>query len=176
MMIGKHFSQVSESLSLVSKSAVERSILLLDLTRAAGGTVWIAGNGGSAATASHFANDLTKMAKVNAVAICDMIPTILAYGNDDGWDRMFANPLLKYMKPMDCVVGISCSGNSSNVVEFIKAAGGRRIIGMTGPSPSKMSILISDPNVLIRAMSDEITVQEDVHSIACHAIARSLMP
>ena len=173
-MIGKHFSQVDECLSLVSKDTIERAIVLLDLTRHAAGTVWVAGNGGSAATASHFANDLTKIGKVNAIAICDMIPTILAYGNDDGWDRMFANPLLKYMKPMDCIVGISCSGNSDNVVEFIRAAGGRRVIGMTGPSPSKMSLLIADPNVLIRAMSDEITVQEDVHSIVCHAIARSL--
>lgn len=172
--IERHLHQVSEALTLLDVTKVQEAVELIRLTKSAQGTVWIAGNGGSAATASHFANDLTKMAKVRAVAISDLTPTTLAYGNDDGWDRMFANALIQLFKPMDCVVGISCSGNSMNVVNFVGVAIEKRCIALTGPDPSRLSLIVHEPNVLIHAMSDEITVQEDIHSIICHSIARRL--
>jgi D-sedoheptulose 7-phosphate isomerase len=151
---------------------VERTVEILKTVRAAGGTVWLAGNGGSAATASHFANDLTKMAKVKALAISDFTATTLAYGNDDGWEQMFANALQVHIGLKDAVLGISCSGNSKNIISFLSAARTRFKIGFTGPDQSLMSKMGVD--VLVRAMANEITVQEDVHSIVCHAIAGAL--
>lgn len=169
----RHASQVCEALSLTNESKVERAIEILRLVAQAGGTVWLAGNGGSAATCNHFANDLVKMAKIKAVDMTHMVSTVMAYGNDHGWDRMFSNPFLALCGPWDAVVGISCSGNSPNVVNLLEAANCHKI-GLTGPGDNKMARMISDPNVCILALSDEITVQEDVHSIICHSIVRSL--
>lgn len=167
-----HFSQVCEALTLVDPSMIERTIEIMKLVKAAGGTVWLAGNGGSAATASHFANDLTKMAKVKAICVSDMTPTTLAFGNDDGWNEMFAHFLEVHIGTKDAVVGISCSGNSQNIISFLAMAKTRFKIGMTGPGTSRMTLMNTD--VLLRAMADDITVQEDVHSAICHAVARSL--
>lgn len=167
-----HFSEICEAFSLVDDGQILRAIEILTTIRAAGGTVWIAGNGGSAATASHFANDLTKMGRVKAICISDMTPTTLAYGNDDGWEFMFSNALEAHIGNKDAVVGISCSGNSPNIIAFLHMAKSRFKIGLTGPGVSRMSQMYTD--VLIRAMADDITAQEDVHSAVCHAIARSL--
>lgn len=170
--ITKHFSEVCESLSLVNDQDILRAVQIMRTVKAAGGTVWLAGNGGSAATASHFANDLTKMGKVKAIAISDMVPTTLAYGNDDGWPSMFSNTLEAHISAKDAVIGISCSGNSQNIVSFLAMAKNRFKIGLTGPGVNKLSQMNMD--VVIRGMADDITVIEDVHSIVCHSIARSL--
>lgn len=172
--ISKHFLEVAETLSLVDDQAILRTIEILKIVRAAQGTVWLAGNGGSAATASHFANDLTKMGKVKALSVADFTPTTLAYGNDNGWDKMFSDTLEAHMGPKDAVIGISCSGNSRNIITFLAMAKNRYKIGLTGPGQNAMTEMKPAPDVIIRAMADEITVQEDIHSIVCHAIARSL--
>lgn len=170
--ISRHFSEICEAFSLVDIGEVERAIKIMRIVKQAGGTIWLAGNGGSAATASHFANDLTKMAHIKAIAISDMTPTTLAYGNDEGWNEMFSQTLEVHIGAQDAVIGISCSGNSMNVISFMAAAKSRFKIGLTGPDQSRMSLM--KPDVLIRAMSDEITVMEDAHSAICHAIAREL--
>lgn len=172
-IISKHFSQVCEALTLMQDTDVQRVVDILKVVKAAQGTVWIAGNGGSAATASHASNDLTKMGKVKALAISDFVPTVTAYGNDDGWDSMFAHALEAHIGPKDAVIGISCSGNSANIIAFLAMAKSRFRIGFTGPGVSRLTQMNLD--VIIRGMSDEITIIEDCHSIAFHAIARSLM-
>lgn len=171
--IQRHFDQIGEALTLVDEDQVRRTIEIMKTVRAAGGNVWLAGNGGSAATASHFANDLTKMGRVKSISLSDLTPLTLAHGNDDGWDAMFSYPLESLIGPKDAVIGISCSGNSMNVVNFLIAARGKYKIAFTGPDQDS-KISKSKPDVVIRAMANDITVQEDVHSIVCHAIARSL--
>lgn len=171
--IARHFSEVDEALSLVDVSEIQKAVELIREIRALDGTVWIAGNGGSAATASHFANDLNKMARAKAIAISDLTSSFLAYGNDDGWAEMFSGPARLHIGENDAVIGISCSGNSTNIVTLMKMSQGRFRIGMTGPEPNLISLL--KPDALIRGMANEITVIEDIHLIACHSIARALM-
>lgn len=167
----RHYSQVTEALSILDNDQVNSASEIIRIVRGNRGNVWIAGNGGSASTAAHLANDLSKMCRVRAIAISDMSPTTLAHGNDDGWENMFSAPLALQIRDGDAIVGISCSGNSANIVSFLNFKNAFRI-ALTGPGESKISRL--NPNVIIRAMSDEITVIEDIHSIICHAIARSL--
>lgn len=171
--ISKHFFQVTEALTLADEQCIQRVVDILKVVKAAQGTVWLAGNGGSSATASHAANDLTKMGKVKALALSDFVPTVTAYGNDEGWDSMFAHALEAHIGPKDAVIGISCSGNSANVISFLAMAKSRFRIGFTGPGVNRLTQMNLD--VVIRGMSDEITVIEDVHSMVFHAIARSLM-
>ena len=85
----EHLNTVSAVLGLVPENNIQKIVKLLRSTRARGGTIFVAGNGGSAATASHFANDLVKMGGVRAISLPDATPTILAYGNDNGWGFMF---------------------------------------------------------------------------------------
>jgi D-sedoheptulose 7-phosphate isomerase len=169
----RHIREINEAFMLLDEERIKHVVNTLKVVRAAGGTVWLAGNGGSAATASHFSNDLTKMGHVKAIAISDLTPTTLAYGNDNGWDQMFAHALEMHIGPKDAVIGISCSGNSKNIVAFLAMAKSRYKIAFTGPGYNRISKEVL-PDILVQVMSDEITVIEDVHSAICHAIARSL--
>ena len=88
-----YFAEVSEALSKLDQDQIKKAVDILRIAKDVDSFVWILGNGGSAATASHFANDLLKMAGIRAIAIPDMTPTVTAYGNDNGWENMFGTML-----------------------------------------------------------------------------------
>ena len=140
-------------------------------------TVYIVGNGGSAATASHFANDLVKLAGIRAISVPDMTSTIMAYGNDGLWSLMFSDYLNAVMRPMDILVAISCSGRSKNVIEAVRTAimlDGNVIIftgGRVGNDLIKLPF--SYPSISID--HPDIRVVEDCHLAICHAIVGALM-
>lgn len=174
--IGRHFSEVSEGITLLEKQEISVAIMVMNIVRKNGGTVYLFGNGGSHTTASHFANDLLKVARVKAVCIGDMTSSMLAYGNDDGWKKMFSNPLEGMLRECDGVVGISCSGNSENVVSGLRVALDRGVlaVGLTGMSLDSEINKIG-LNALVHTLgSPDIRVQEDLHVMVCHSIIRSL--
>ena len=90
--------------------------------------VFIVGNGGSASTASHMANDLSKQAQVGgrrplrAHALTDSVETITAFANDIGYENVFAAQLKTHARPGDVLVLISCSGKSPNLIKAIQVA------------------------------------------------------
>jgi D-sedoheptulose 7-phosphate isomerase len=133
--------------------------------------VWLVGNGGSAATAMHFSNDLQKMCGVDTLSVPSMIPTALAYGNDDGWHNMFSYAMGAF-KVGDILVAISCGGSSQNVINAAKYASKQdgKLIILTGGITVKNE-LAEMPGIIISIESDDIKVVEDVHMIVCHAIA-----
>jgi len=168
-------SKVMVAMSRVNFDEIEKCIKILREARQTGNQVFIVGNGGSAATASHFANDLLKMAGIRALSIPDMTPTTLAYGNDNGWKYQFVDPISKLYNPRDVLIAISCSGNSENVVnctDFIVSP----LIVLTGNDPKcKLAMrTIGVTSAIIYVQDDDITVQESIHSVICHAIARIL--
>lgn len=175
--IRKHFSEISEGMSFLDLDEIKQAVDVLRLVRDnLRGTAYIFGNGGSHATASHFANDLMKMYRLRAVCIGDMGPSMLAYGNDNGWESMFAGPLARLLNPAgDVVIGISCSGNSENVINALVYARSREIltIGMTGIGGGEMAGLRLDALIHTPGTQD-IRTQEDLHSMICHAIVREL--
>ena len=169
---------VATALSGVYAPRVDEMVKLLERVRYQQATVYVIGNGGSAATASHFANDLLKMCGVRALALTDLSPTVLAYGNDHGWDQMFAMPLRRLLQPMDCVVAISCSGDSPNVAEamrMVKTCGlpSLKSIVLTGADVNcRLAKII--PDVIVYVPFKDIRVQEDCHLVICHAVAGAL--
>ena len=167
-----YISKVMVAVSHINFNEIEKCIKILREARQTGNQVFIVGNGGSAATASHFANDLMKMVSIRALSIPDMTPTTLAYGNDNGWKYQFVDPISKLYNPRDVLVAISCSGNSENVVAcadwFQKP-----ILLFTGNNP-KCRLAGFNPSASIYVDSDDITIQESIHSVVCHAIARIL--
>lgn len=145
-----------------------------------GRTIFIIGNGGSAATASHMMNDLNKFTRVEgrprfrAVALTDNVPWMTAVGNDQSYAEVFLEPLLNLMQPGDYVIAISASGNSPNVVkacEYAKSLGGT-VIGFVGRPGGRLAQL-ADYKVV--APSDRIGQQEDVHMILDHCLSFALL-
>lgn len=168
---GSHFAELSSVLLSIDREELKKAIELLKQARKSKRSVWIVGNGGSAATASHFANDLSKMAGVRAFCVPDMMPTVTAFGNDNGWEHMFEHPMDVYFDPGDVVVAISCSGNSMNVVKAASQID--NLIVLTG-NEYQNRLAERPTRALLLVPHDDITVQEDVHLAMCHAIAKAL--
>jgi D-sedoheptulose 7-phosphate isomerase len=169
-----HFSAVTASLSQVDPESVATISRKLAAVKEKRGTVWIVGNGGSAATASHFANDLLKITHTHAIALPDLTSTVTAYGNDDGWMTMYSYPLHQLLRVDDCLVAISCSGKSANVVEAATQAGADRLVILTG-NPGPRNLLATLPKAgVVYAQSEDIKVQESVHAAICHAIVAGM--
>lgn len=166
------FANTIEALRAVKLSQFQKAVDLLHQTRLDGSSVWILGNGGSASTASHFANDLWKMCGVKAIALTDLTPTILAYSNDLGWDNMFVEMLNRRFvnHDQDVLIGISCSGNSKNVIEAMKYPNPK--IVLTGDDGGELKNC--RPDAILYAQHPDIRVQENVHLILCHMIAGAL--
>lgn len=174
-IINRHLADVEEGMSLLDTDEIERVVNIIRIIRQGVGTVYTFGNGGSHATASHFANDLMKVARVRAVCVGDMSSAMLAYGNDEGWGNMYCLPLAEMLSPNDGVVGISCGGSSENVVKALGLAVHRNnlSVGLTGMG-DETPINKLGLDALVHVRVGDIRVQEDIHLMVCHAIVRSL--
>lgn len=172
----KHMRQVEEGMTLLDVEKVEGLAAAMVGARKMGGRVYVFGNGGSAATASHVANDLMKICGVRAICLNDMYPVVSAYGNDEGWMDMYLLPLSKLFDVQkDVAFGISCGGNSENVVRalvWVVEKGGCGI-GLTGQDMESRINKIG-LSALAHAMVPDIRVQEDIHMIVCHAMVRAI--
>lgn len=165
---------VISALTAISPESISQAASLIKRAKAQNAMIYIVGNGGSAATASHFANDLLKVGGVRAFSLPDMIPTLLAYGNDEGWENMFSHALKRLLLPQDVVIGISCSGFSSNVVNAVELAKtinlpSIKTLVMTG-NTWDTPLTKLNPDVTIHVPFADIRVQEDCHLVVCHAI------
>lgn len=144
-----------------------------------GGTVFIVGNGGSAATASHFACDLAKGTQTSGVPpfrvmpLTDNMPLITAWANDVGYEHVFAQQLVTLARPGDALVVISASGNSANVLEAARAARrhGVSTIAFTGATGGKLRRLA---DLTVRVPSPSIEQVEDAHLIIGHSLCVAL--
>jgi D-sedoheptulose 7-phosphate isomerase len=170
MYLREHFNRVRETLSNVNNDAVFAAAEILKTAKENGGTVFVCGNGGSAATASHFANDLIKMANLKTICLNDMMPTVLAFMNDHGVETMFERPFTKLVNRGDVFIAISCSGNSINVLKTMESAllFSCSTILLTGDDGGDIK---KYADVTIKAPYPDIRVQEDVHLAVCHALA-----
>ena len=122
-----YFSYLKEVFDKVNLLEIRQFAEILLAARESGATIFFMGNGGSAATASHFANDLSfgtneyrKPFKV--MSITDNVPVLTALGNDYGYDEIFIRQLKIYAKKGDVLVGISASGNSQNLIRAFEYA------------------------------------------------------
>lgn len=146
-------------------------------------TIFFIGNGGSAATASHMANDfgmdILKKAggelPFRAMSLTDNSSVMLAIANDSGYDRLFVNQLRIHYRDGDKLVAISASGNSQNVVaaaEWVKEQGGvvMSLVGFDGGRLKE----ISDVAIHVKSGMGEYGPSEDVHMIMDHLLANWL--
>lgn len=139
--------------------------------------VFVIGNGGSAANASHLAQDLAKgtraskdqVKRLKALSLTDNTPFMTAQGNDEGYDSVFEQQLRTFAKPGDYVVAISGSGNSPNIISAIEWANnnGLTSIGITGYDGGKLRKMAHH---CVHVNLDEMCTAESIHTIIFHYV------
>lgn len=173
--INTYISLEIDTLKALDVNAINDAMNLIMEAHEANKTIYIFGNGGSSATASHYQNDFNKGIseytdkKFNFHCLNDNMATVMAIANDIGFEEVFRFQLKGHIKPGDLVMAISGSGNSKNVINAVKYAReqGNKIIGMTGFNGGKLKQL-SDVPLHVPINSMQIT--EDVHMIFDHMI------
>ncbi|MDR2821093.1 MAG: SIS domain-containing protein, partial [Desulfovibrio sp.] len=138
--IENYLVELQKQLAALDRGELVNFITLLAKAREKGRQVFIMGNGGNAATASHFACDFNKglsyqrEKKFKFICLNDNVPTLMAYANDVGYEAVFVEQLKNFLRPGDLVIGISGSGNSQNVVKAVEYAnaGGAETVALVG--------------------------------------------
>lgn len=168
-----YIARAQEVLAAVPIREVGLLIERLIAAREEGRTVFIFGNGGSAATASHMANDLSKgtirpgAPRLRALALSDNVSLLTAWANDTDYTQVFAEQLLTHARPGDMVIAISASGSSPNVVEGIQAARGLGLytVGLLGFQGGEARGMV---DLAIVVPSDHYGLIEDAHLVINH--------
>ena len=143
--------------------------------------VYVCGNGGSGAIASHFAGDLNKGANIagrhrfRAIALVDNVPALMAWSNDEGYDIAMAEQLRNFVEPGDLVIGISGSGNSDNVLQAMALAGlaGAQRLAFAGFDGGQL-VQPNFSDVAIHVPSPNMEQVEDAFSVICHCLLYAL--
>lgn len=143
-----------------------------------GGTVFVCGNGGSAADADHLVGELVgrflyDRAPLRAIALTGPSALMTAVGNDYGYTDVFARPLRGLGKTGDVLIGISTSGNSGNVVAAFEVAGelGIKTIAVTGQNRSRLSEMAE---VTLQAPSRQTPRIQECHGLLIHSFCRAI--
>ena len=169
----RYVDDLAKVLADLPIDAIGRAMELLESAHESGRRVFIVGNGGSAATASHMANDLVwglaQLGKpvFRAMALSDNVALITAISNDRSYAEVFALQLEALADKGDVLVAISGSGNSANVVRAAEVAKekGMRIIGFLGMGGGKLAKMVDIP---ILVPSSDYGPIEDIHMMLDH--------
>ena len=160
-------------LAQLDLDSVSTLMNLMEETRQSRRRIFICGNGGSAATASHFVCDFSKGVSLNQEVkydfecLSDNTPLMTAIANDISYDDVFVIPLKAKLHAGDLVIGISGSGNSENVVRAIRYARehGARTAALVGYSGGR---LLQEAECSVHINIDNMQIVEDVHMILDH--------
>ncbi len=171
--INTYLEHEIDTLKALDVNEISAALNLLLETFENGNTVFVFGNGGSSATASHFQNDFNKGVsehtekKFNFQCLNDNVATVMAVANDIGFEEVFRFQLVGHMRPGDVALAISGSGNSKNVLNAVEYAKkqGAKVIGLTGFGGGKLKEL-SDVSMHVPVNSMQIT--EDIHMVFDH--------
>lgn len=168
------------ALATVSHEKVAQAIDWIRQARDGGRTIFVSGNGGSAATASHLVCDMVKGAsykrdkRFRMIALHDNLATLTAYSNDIDYTEAAVEQLKNFAQPGDLLLTISGSGNSPNVVkatEWARSAG-LKTIALTGRDGGKLG---PASDLEIRVSEPHMGRIEDAHMIVCHMICYYFM-
>ena len=177
--VSRYFSGLEQMLRAISLAHLERVLRLLEEAYLNGRRIFIMGNGGSAATASHFALDLAKNTivpgapRLKAISLTDHVPLITAWSNDTAYEHIFEEQLANLIEPGDVVIAISASGNSLNLINALRLAEVSRAftIGLLGAKGGKIKDMV---DAYMLALGQNIEQEEDAHMIVAHVITRHM--
>jgi len=181
MDIAKYLQAVQATINNLDPEVIASFATHLENAYISNQSIYVIGNGGSAANASHFAQDLAKgiffdapVAKtMKAISLTDNIAHITAIANDTGYQNIFSAQLNTYAQDSDVLICISGSGNSENIMEAVKAAKQKNmfVIGVTGFDGGQLK---SMSNFSVHVPLHEMCTVESIHSIIFHLIVLEL--
>ena len=178
--ITSYKAQALATMDAIPEEQIADLIGLLARVRQEGRQVFICGNGGSAASASHLANDLGKGASVGrklrfrVLSLTDNIPWITALANDSTYAEIFVDQLRNFARPGDLLVAFSGSGNSPNIVKAVEWAAqeGLLTVGLTGETGGRLGQLARFP---ILVQSSHMGHIEEAHFLILHLVSYYFM-
>ena len=173
----RYIGYLTSLLAGLDMDIIASIIEMIETAGEKGNTIYFMGNGGSAATASHYANDInvgtraTGLPHIKAFSLTDNVALITALANDEGYSSIFVRQLEGSLEPGDVVIAFSVSGNSENVIKAMDFANknGARTIGLTGFDGGKMDGM-ADICLNIPTFNGEYGPVEDIFTIIGHLI------
>lgn len=174
-----YLKQVQEAILGLSDQEIDDVVQTVLSAGGKGQTIFLCGNGGSAATASHMACDLAKGTitpganRFRTIALTDNVPLMTAWGNDTDFENIFAEQLKPLVREGDVLIAISTSGNSPNVLKAVEVAreAGAISIGMTDQIGGRLKDMV---DICLQVPCTIIEQVEDVHMVLAHCIASAL--
>lgn len=177
----EYLGHLANVLARIDRAEVGRFIETVLEARERGSRIFFIGNGGSAATASHFANDVAIGSgdyerPFRAQSLTDNVAILTAIGNDFGYDEVFARQLRVLAEPDDVLVAISASGNSPNLVKAIEYAreAGLRTVALTAFDGGRIRVM-ADQGVHVPTDLGEYGPAEDAHMVLDHLLGAFLI-
>ena len=173
--IDHYFELVCKTLGGLSRESISSLTDLILNARNNDETIFVFGNGGSGANASHICGDFVKGAshglekRFRVICLNDNIPALMAIANDISYEDIFVEQLKNLLKKNDVVIGVSGSGNSMNIVKALEYANevGAKTVALCGYSGGKIKNIAK---LAIHAKIDNMEVVEDVHLVVAHCI------
>lgn len=174
-----YLNALKKMLGRLPLAKLDRIAATVEAAHAAGRQIFIIGNGGSAATASHMMNDLNKCTlghrgdgswkRFRALALTDNVSLMTAWANDTSYNRVFSEPLKNLAQRGDVLIAISASGNSPNIIAAVRVAKemGLTVLGLGGFGGGKLVRLC---DMCFVVPSNDYGPVEDVHMILDHIL------
>ena len=178
--IEHYLALVKETIDKLDRVQIEKTAEAFMRVYHAEKTIYIFGNGGSAASATHACGDFVKGAsyglekRFKVMSLVDNLPALMAIANDISYDDIFVEQLKNFLQPGDLVIGISGSGNSTNVVKAIEYAKhkGVQTIAFCGYKGGKIKELA---DISIHSVAMDMEVAEDIHMMVFNVIKKEVM-
>lgn len=177
--IGEFNKKVHSALDELPAKEIAKALNILQGVYERDGRIYVFGNGGSLALATHWVADFNKTVfarhldkntrRFQAIRLPITEEELTAWANDVGYDMVFAGPLKNYLQDSDVVIAISSSGNSPNVIKAVELAKEHKIpvIGISGFDGGKLNEL-ADAKILVSTQKGEYGVVEGVHGVILH--------
>lgn len=181
MNFNDYTEYLEKAIASVQPTQVESFIDLLYEAYSNKKMVFVIGNGGSAANASHLAQDLAKgtrssleqEVRIKALSLTDNLPFVTALGNDDGYNTIFEQQLRTFASPGDILISISGSGNSPNIIKAVEWANSNGLItvGITGFDGGNLKKLSKHS---VHVPLNDMCTAESIHTIIFHYVILKL--
>jgi D-sedoheptulose 7-phosphate isomerase len=181
-IVAEYLLSFERLLHNIDMAGIDRILKRLRAAQDSGAMIYIAGNGGSAATASHWVNDLGKATKgtgcqpMRVMSLSDNVSWLTALANDEGYERVFSGQLENFAQPGDVLVVISASGNSPNLVEAVELARKRGVVtvGFLGFDGGVLKNQV-DEYLWLPTEKGAYGLVESGHALICHILTSCLM-
>lgn len=173
--------EVRQTLIQVPVAEIAKAINIIQSVYERDGRMYIFGNGGSLALATHWVSDFNKTVfshnlerhqrRFQAIRLPSTEEELSAWANDVGYEMVFAGPLQNYLQESDCIIAISSSGNSPNIIKAVELARGHHvaIIGLSGFDGGRLKEL-ADAKIHVPTERGKYGVVEGIHGVILHLI------